>query len=290
MKHQRKPTLIFCCLLFVPLLFTHWTFVLPPSLVKAQEVEDEREFDYVEGSKKGPAKWGDIKKEWAACKNGRMQSPIDLLDQRVRVVPSLGALKIIHKPSNATLKNRGHDIKIGWENDAGSIEIDGIEYLLQQAHWHSPSEHFINGKRYDMELHMLYVSPDPKVQNNMTVVGVLYKIGHPDAFLSKLTKDLWALMTNNQTERSIGVIDPSEIIQLGGTKHYYRYVGSLTTPPCTEPVIWTVSKQIGTVSKEQIKLLREAVHEYAEMNARPLQPLNRREIQVSDNRKRDKHN
>lgn len=264
--------------------------ILPPSLVKAQEVEHEREFDYVEGSKKGPARWGDIKKEWAACKNGRMQSPIDISDKRVRVIPSLGELKIIHKPSNATLKNRGHDIEVGWEGDAGSIEIDGIEYLLQQAHWHSPSEHFINGKRYDMELHMLYASPDPKVQNNTAVVGVLYKIGHPDAFLSKLTKDLRALMTNKEAERSIGVIDPSEIIQLGGTKNYYRYVGSLTTPPCTEGVIWIISKQFGTVSKEQINLLRAAVDDHADMNARPLQPLNLREIQVSDNSERDKHN
>uniref|UniRef100_UPI0005CB4E8E alpha carbonic anhydrase 7-like n=1 Tax=Fragaria vesca subsp. vesca TaxID=101020 RepID=UPI0005CB4E8E len=250
---------------------------------------DERDFDYVEGSKKGPAQWGEIKNEWAAWKSGGLQSPIDLSDQRVQIVPNLGELKINHKPSNATLKNRGHDIKLRWVGDAGLIEIDSIEYFLQQAHWHSPSDHLINGKRYDMELHMVYASPDPKVQNSIVVVGVLYEIGRPDSFLSKLMKDV-ALMTNQKAERSIGVIDPAQIIQLGGNKNYYRYVGSLTIPPCTEGVIWIISKQFGTVSKVQMNLLRVAVHDYAEMNARPEQPLNHREIQTSDNSARENHN
>ncbi|KAL6145757.1 hypothetical protein ACLB2K_056442 [Fragaria x ananassa] len=209
MKHQSKPTFISFSVSFV-LLFSHWIQVtvglvvsikpqpitkrlgpirvniLPPSLVKAQEVGDERDFDYVEGSKKGPAQWGEIKNEWAAWKSGGLQSPIDLSDQRVQIVPNLRELKINHKPSNATLKNRGHDIKLGWVGDAGLIEIDSIEYFLQQAHWHSPSDHLVNGKRYDMELHMVYASPDPKVQNSIVVVGVLYEIGRPDSFFSKV--------------------------------------------------------------------------------------------------------
>lgn len=74
--------------------------------------EDERDFDYVEGSKKGPAYWGEIKKEWAACKHGGMQSPIDLPGKSFQILPSLVELKRTYKPSNATLKNRGHDIKV----------------------------------------------------------------------------------------------------------------------------------------------------------------------------------
>ena len=74
--------------------------------------EDEHEFDYIKGSEKGPSHWGDLKKEWAACKNGAMQSPIDLSSQRVKVVPKLGELKRYYKPQNASVKNRGHDIEV----------------------------------------------------------------------------------------------------------------------------------------------------------------------------------
>lgn len=74
--------------------------------------EHESEFNYDEKSMKGPQHWGDIKPEWSMCKNGTMQSPIDLLNQRVQIVSNLGTLQINYKPSNATLKNRGHDIMV----------------------------------------------------------------------------------------------------------------------------------------------------------------------------------
>lgn len=74
--------------------------------------EDESEFDYTRGSEKGPGKWGELKKEWAACKNGGMQSPIDLSNQRVKIIPKLGMLQSSYKPANATVKNRGHDISV----------------------------------------------------------------------------------------------------------------------------------------------------------------------------------
>ncbi|XP_010050530.2 alpha carbonic anhydrase 7 [Eucalyptus grandis] len=240
------------------------------------ETEDEREFDYIPGSEKGPMHWGELRKDWEACKKGEMQSPIDLSSQRVQVMPKLGEIERSHKPSNATLKNRGHDISLQWDTgNAGSIKINGTEYFLQQCHWHSPSEHTINGRRYALELHMVHVSTDPTVKNNIAVVGLLYKTGVPDAFLSKLMGSVWS-MSDKEDERKMGTIDPREI-KMGG-KNYLRYMGSLTTPPCTEGVIWTINKKMGTVSKDQIKLLREAVHDYAEKNARPVQQLNTREI------------
>lgn len=74
--------------------------------------EDERDFDYVEWSQKGPGHWGEIKKEWEACNNGDLQSPIDLSSERVKIVPQLGELKRNYYPCNATVKNRGHDISV----------------------------------------------------------------------------------------------------------------------------------------------------------------------------------
>ncbi|XP_058771170.1 alpha carbonic anhydrase 7-like [Vicia villosa] len=272
MKHQKLHTKFLSNLLIlvtILLLSTTWTI--------AQEVEDEREFDYIKGSKKGPSRWGELHKEWASCKNGRMQSPIDLSNHRVKIVPKLGKLKKNYKPQNATIKNRGHDIQVKWEGDAGSININGTEFFLHQAHWHSPSEHTINKRRYDVELHLVHESLKINGKSKIAVVGILYKYGRRDSILTKLSKYIKALVDTDE-EMNIGVINPSKI-KFGG-KRYYRYMGSLTVPPCTEGVIWTINKKIRRVSRAQVKLLREAVHDHAEKNARPLQLLNRREIQL----------
>ncbi|KAK7815727.1 alpha carbonic anhydrase 4 [Quercus suber] len=149
-------------------------------------------------------------------------------------------------------------VQLKWEGDAGSIQINGTDYFLDQGHWHSPSEHSINGRRYDLELHMVHLARDPNVTNKIAVVGLFYKIGHHDDFLSKLMSNILS-MTDKKDERNMGVIDPREI-KMGGKK-YYRYMGSLTVPPCTEGVIWAINKKIRTVSREQVKSLRVAVHD-----------------------------
>ncbi|KAL3531993.1 hypothetical protein ACH5RR_005514 [Cinchona calisaya] len=240
----------------------------------AQEVEDEREFDYAEGSKKGPRRWGELKKEWAACSNGGLQSPIDMSNERVQIISK--PEKRNYKPTNATVTNRGHDISLQWGGDAGSIFINGSEYPLRQAHWHSPSEHTINGRRYDLELHMVHINTNPNLKNKIAVIGILYKIGKPDEFLSKLMSNISTMIDKKDEQRNLEIVDPREIEI--HSKRYYRYMGSLTVPPCTEGVIWTINRKVRTVSRDQVKLLREAVHDYAERNARPLQQHNNREI------------
>ncbi|KAK6936070.1 Alpha carbonic anhydrase domain [Dillenia turbinata] len=206
------------------------------------------------------------------CKNGTMQSPIDLLNERVEVVSQLGRLNKCYKPSNATLVNRGHDIMLRWEDDAGSMHINGTNYELKQCHWHSPSEHTINGKRFDLELHMVHQS----LTGENAVIGITYKLGRPDSFLSMMKDHLQVLAYNSEEERVVGVVDPKQI-KIGSRK-YYRYIGSLTTPPCTQNVQWTIIKKVRTASKEQIRLLRDTVHDDSESNARPIQPINERTI------------
>lgn len=100
--------------------------------------EDEREFDYGKGSKKGPGRWGELKKEWGACKKGNMQSPIDLSDQRVKVIPNFGDLKWNYRPANASVKNRGHDIAV--------IEFFTLHFpfsLIKKLHPPSPPQIFL---------------------------------------------------------------------------------------------------------------------------------------------------
>ncbi|KAJ6715741.1 CARBONIC ANHYDRASE [Salix koriyanagi] len=214
--------------------------------------EDETEFNYDPNGEKGPAQWGRIHPEWGACSNGSMQSPIDLMSDSVDVVSHTWRIQRSYKPANATLSNRGHDMMLKWEGGAGSIEINGTEYLLKQCHWHSPSEHTIHGKRLPLETHMVHASLDGEV----AVVGIMYMIGGPDSFLTSLQSVAGA----NEQDTVVGVVDPRNIKI--GSMYYYSYIGSLTTPPCTENVLWAIA------GKE------------SDTNARPTQPINSRAVKI----------
>ncbi|KAM7496765.1 hypothetical protein LguiA_021179 [Lonicera macranthoides] len=236
--------------------------------------DDEREFTYEKDSERGPDHWGEIREEWRMCNSGGMQSPIDLMDERVEIVSHLGRLNRDYKPSNATIRNRGHDMMLRWENDAGHIYINGTQYQLKQLHWHSPSEHTINGKRFDMELHLVHESAEGKA----AVVAIMYKIGRPDSFLKMIENYLESLAETIQVERDVGVINPVQIAI--GSRKYYRYIGSLTVPPCTQNVVWTIVKKVRTVTRKQVELIRDAVHDDSETNARPVQPINQRPVKL----------
>nr|XP_043611276.1 alpha carbonic anhydrase 4-like [Erigeron canadensis] len=264
--------------IILSLLIVLLTINVFPNLIYAQEVENEKEFDYIKDGEKGPGKWGKLHKEWSACNKGKMQSPIDLSNERVDIIHKSNKLSRNYKPCPAIIINRGHDIAVHWEGDAGSIEINGTAYELKQAHWHSPSEHTINSRRYSLELHMVHKSTDPNSKHQIAVIGVLYKIGKPNHFLSKLVGNITSLVNQDNKHRDPGVIDPKEIKM--SRRRYYNYIGSLTVPPCTEGVIWTISKKVRSVSLDQVKLLREAVHDHAAKNARPLQPHHQRDIQL----------
>ncbi|CAH1441635.1 unnamed protein product [Lactuca virosa] len=240
----------------------------------SQEVYDESGFTYDMNSPNGPDHWGEIHPEWRLCKKGKLQSPIDLTHKRVHTTSKLGKLNRDYKPANTTLINRGHDLMLRWVQGAGHIHINRTKYQLNQLHWHTPTEHTINGRRFNLELHLVHQSKNRRI----AVVGILYKIGRRDSFLSKLEPYLKALCSKKGVEKRVGIIDPRKIKI--GSKKYYRYIGSLTTPPCTENVIWTIAKKVRTVSRAQVRLIRKAVHDDAEANARPLQPLNNRLLKL----------
>ncbi|KAL1813236.1 hypothetical protein ACET3Z_023301 [Daucus carota] len=264
-----------CSITLFPSLLLLFFYVT--SLVIAQELEHEEEFEYKDHSPKAPKLWGELKKEWEACKalGNHTQSPIDISYEYVEVIPKSEDVITEYKSAEAEIRNRGHDIAVYWTGvpGPGFIKIDGIDYDLKLCHWHSPSEHAINGQRYDMELHMVHMNKDHKI----AVVAQLYKIGKPDSFLSKLSKEMQVLQDKHGNS-TVGKLDPKEIDLAG--KNYYRYMGSLTTPPCTEGVTWIVNRGYCTVSQDQVKLLRHAVHDFADENARPLQALNGRKIQL----------
>ncbi|RCV31579.1 hypothetical protein SETIT_6G189000v2 [Setaria italica] len=243
-----------------------------PGAMAQEEIEGEHEFSYDPHAENGPDGWGEIKPEWATCSDGRWQSPIDLYHHRA-IRRDLGYLNYSYKPAEASIVNRGHDIMVKFKGDAGSLVIDGTVYHLKQLHWHTPTEHALNGHRFSMELHMVHQTPEKKT----AVVGILYRVSNlADPFLKSLQPAIERLRGK---EEPIGKVNPNHVGLTGSS--YFRYMGSLTTPPCTEGIIWTVIPTLRLVASDQLDLLREAVDDGFEMNARPLQDVNHRTIWFS---------
>ena len=248
--------------------------------MSASNSHGEEEYSYKEEDNKGPENWGNIKPEWKICATGKLQSPIDIQNERVQKNSQIGKLQKEYKPAPAVLKNRGHDVMLQWSGNAGELRINGTHYKLIQCHWHTPAEHTINGTKFDMELHAVHQTS----KGETAVIGILYKIGSPDPLLSKLLEHIKLI---GDKDIDVGIINPQDIVKFG-SRTYYKYIGSFTTPPCTEGVVWTIAKKVRTISAEQLKALKEAVHSGYEENARPTQDLGGRRVWLYTNEKRKK--
>ncbi|RDX83871.1 Alpha carbonic anhydrase 1, chloroplastic, partial [Mucuna pruriens] len=227
----------------------------------------------------GPEKWGSLSPSYAACSNGKAQSPVDLMKMDIVFNKQLKNLERHYLPTNATLVNNKFNIGVHFEGKVGDISINGKNYSLKQLHWHSPSEHKANGRIHDAELHLVHQTED----NNTAVVAVLYNLGDPDPLISQIEDELVELEKekhagNEDAQIGIGTFDFEEINS--SSHRYYRYVGSLTTPPCTEGVTWSILGKVRTLSKEQLKLLKAPLGPEFKHNARPLQQLNGRKIDM----------
>ena len=147
--------------------------------------------------------------------------------------------------------------------DGGAEE----EYKFKVIHWHSPSEHTINGQRFPLELHLVHANEE----GHLAVIGILYKIGNPDAFSDQVEEQLREL--RNVSRVSAGVVELKPLQKRTGS--YFRYVGSLTTPPCTEHVIWNILGKVRELSAEQLELLTAPL---PHKDNRPPQPLYGRSV------------
>ncbi|XP_010036660.3 alpha carbonic anhydrase 4-like [Eucalyptus grandis] len=236
MKNIKMGALSFrSSFVFFALVFVAHALLLALPTAAESEVDDESHFTYLEGTGKGPKDWGRIDPHWRACGTGKLQSPIDLLNERVQIFPHLGKLKRDYKPAPAIVKNRGHDISVMWKGYAGQININGTYYKLLQCHWHSPSEHTFNGSRYALELHAVHESSHGAI----AVIAIVYKYGRPDPLLKELLEHIKVV---DKEDIELGVINPG-LIKFGSRK-YFRYIGSLTIPPCTEGVVWTIVRKV----------------------------------------------
>lgn len=231
----------------------------------------------------GPANWGSLNPKFSTCSSGKLQSPINIIKNRAVENKKLTPLTRDYKLGKAILVNNGFNIGLLYEGSCGVLIIDGKNYTFKQMHWHSPSEHQIDGVQYAAELHLVHLSDS----GTIAVVSMLYELGDADPFISKITNRLGDLAKDasagyEEAHIPIGALDNKLLRK--NTRKYYRYVGSLTVPPCTENVIWSVLGKVRTISKEQVEALKAPLRAEFKLNARPLQSMNGRRVDLYDDK------
>jgi carbonic anhydrase len=209
----------------------------------------------------GPEHWGALSPDFAACSAGKEQSPVDIPATAPVNPPALG---FDYRPSDLNITNNGHSIQVNIE-PGSTLETGGAAYPLVQFHLHAPSEHTLNGAHTAMELHLVHKDAG----GHVAVVGVMIVEGaHNPAYetvLAHMPVEEGEPQTISGTSLDAGELLPAE-------QSYYRYNGSLTTPPCTEGVTWFVLATPVELSPAQIASF---VSRY-DHNYRPVQPLNER--------------
>lgn len=204
----------------------------------------------------GPENWARLDARNALCASGQRQSPIDIRDGiKVDVEP----LRFAYRPSPIRLADNGYTVEVTLPGNAFSLA--GKTYALQQIHFHRPAEESIDGRRFDMSAHLVHRADD----GQLAVIAVLLEQGAENPFIQTLWNNL-PLEKHLSVESPNVTADPESF--LPASRNYYAYMGSLTTPPCTEGVLWLVMKQPVAISQEQIDIFARLYRN----NARPLQP------------------
>ncbi|MED1470048.1 carbonic anhydrase [Bacillus salipaludis] len=214
-----------------------------------------------------PEHWGDLDPVNSACVNGNEQSPINIEFSQVANEKGAEDLQINYKLTSFSLMNNGHTVQANTASGRNSILIKGKEYKLAQFHFHTPSEHQFNGQNYEMELHLVHKDEDGKI----AVLGVMIQEGEENKNLAAV----WGILPKEETEKDIFLKEPVNLkALLPEDRTAFHYDGSLTTPPCTEEVKWTVFEMPIEMSKEQIEAFRQIFPD----DHRPVQSLNNRKV------------
>lgn len=237
----------------------------------------------------GPSAWGHLSATTKVCGSGKRQSPIDLKDASSA---NLYDLHFNYRPNVVKGINNGHTLQENYDTYVKSkrVEIGGkwyasntqvkkydselligdASYKLLQFHFHSPSEHAVDHKRYAMEVHLVHKN----ASGNLAVVGIFLKRGRHNPTLGTLLEKVSNVLKKEVVSKD-DLVNAMDL--LPSNKEVYHYTGSLTTPPCSENVNWFVMKNPIEVSNQQVQKFISLVGE----NARPLQTMNWRKLFVS---------
>lgn len=214
----------------------------------------------------GPKYWGDLSSDNVQCKLGKNQSPIDLRDAHATSTGGLDELQIRYRDVPLKIINNGHTVQVNYP--LGSyIKLGNKRYELLQYHLHTPSEHKKEGFNYPMEMHLVHSDGD----GNLAVIGIIFQEGEHNDALQMLLNHLPEEVNKQKMVRGVGL---NPVMFLPGDTQFYKYSGSLTTPPCSEGVYWMVFKRTIEASAEQIIQMNEFIGD----NNRPVQPINARDL------------
>ena len=212
-----------------------------------------------------PETWGHSSDKYHTCSDGLNQSPINIAYSITD--PNHEPLNLDYKKGSTEVINNGHTIQVNVES-GDTLIADGITFYLKQFHFHSQSENRIKGKAFPLEAHFVHLDKD----GNIAVVAVMFEEGAANKDIAKI----WAKMPRKAGEKNELKVADIAANLIPEKQHYYRFNGSLTTPPCTEGVRWFVLEKPLTISKEQEEQFLNVMHH---PNNRPVQPLNARIIQ-----------
>ncbi|NQY22160.1 MAG: carbonic anhydrase family protein [Campylobacteraceae bacterium] len=208
--------------------------------------------------------WHKLNEDFKICKSGKFQSPINIIPTKdVYIKPIIFNYNTI---SNKLINN-GHTLQVNIEKGS-KIILDQKDYELKQFHFHTPSENNINSKSFPLEAHYVHSSKDGK----LVVVAIMFKEGDENKVLKKIFSKL-PLKKNSTISLKLSAIDIRDLMPIN--REYYKFIGSLTTPPCTQGVKWNVLKTPINISTEQIK---QFFNIFGHSNNRIIQNSNHRVI------------
>jgi carbonic anhydrase len=214
----------------------------------------------------GPEHWGQMKSEYNLCSSGKRQSPIDIRDG---ISVQLDPVQFDYKATNFRVIDTGTTVQVN-VSSGNSIEVMGRRYELQQFHFHRPSEERINGRQFDMVVHLVHKD----LEGRLAVVAVLLDRGSVQPVVQQVWNNL--PLEKNEELAARSTLDLNGL--LPAERGYFTYMGSLTTPPCSEGVLWMVMKNPVSIAPEQIGIFSRLYP----MNARPVQSASGRMIKGSN--------
>jgi carbonic anhydrase len=240
-----------------------WLVLLLPSLAHAQW---KTPWSY--DGPRGPEHWADLDPDYATCRTGKAQSPIDI---RTAEKADLPAVRFDYTAEPLKyLINNGYTVRVNYHDTTNALVVGDKRYYLTQFHFHRPAEEYLHGKQYPMVAHIMHKASDGEI------AGVVVMIEPGSA--NTLVQRIWDHMpTVKGDEHEIPGVEINPLALLPTDHSSYRYTGSISAPPCNEGVLWIVLKTPISLSDKQIAAFA-ALYPH---DVRPLQPLNGRIVQES---------